>query len=154
MCQVREPRGVEEVKELREHEGSLVEEWKDPGSQKDGAQVGPRSRTLAREGLLFQGNNSHTHPLQACGEVDSGCSELEGGGATTPCSHAGHCELTPSSLPNTSSASQAQRALSGCQAAELSSASPRADGWQPQRHQPVDPRVPVMQPPTAFHTPP
>ena len=132
----------------------------DTGSGKDGARVGPRSRTLAREGVLFRGNNSHTHPPTAGGEADSGCSELEGvvschpvlpPCAPTLCSHA-NVNPAASQTP-TQPASQAQWARSGCQGAELSSASKRADCWQPQTHPPVDPRVLVMQPlpPSTHH---
>lgn len=76
----------------------------DTGSGKDGARVGPRSRTLARKGVLFRGNNSYIHTPTAGGEADSGCSELEGVGSCHPVLPR-QCE--PSSLSNINSASQA-----------------------------------------------
>lgn len=57
------------------------------GNGKDGGHVGPRSRTLAKEGLLFQGNNSHTHPLQV-GRLTQDVMSSGEWGAATPGSHA------------------------------------------------------------------
>lgn len=113
------------------------------GGSEGGAQVGPRLYSQRR--MPFLGEQL-MHTPTVGGEVDSGCYELRGVGSCHPmlprC-----CELTPSSLPNTSSASQAQRALSGCQEAEQrAQPSTRADGWQPQTHPPVNPRVPFTKP--------
>lgn len=69
----------------------------DTGGGKDGAQVSPRSRTLAREGVLFRGGKL-PHTPTVGGEVDSGCSELKGVESCHPVLPR-QCELTPSRLP-------------------------------------------------------
>lgn len=132
------------MKELRGHEGNWWRNQRVLGSGEGGGSRGSKVKDISQRRTPFLGEQL-THTPAAGGEVDSGCYEFKGVGSCHPVLPLS-CELTPRSLPNTSSAIQAQRALSGCQEAEQSSASTRADYRQPQTHPPVDPGVPFTKP--------